>query len=125
MLTLAKPTQATALTALQSINSVGCCKPQPEFGSMPQAAPTGETDCAWAQRPSITFPQIAAVIHSNGLQTREFIVITGAIINDVKLVGMKMQGMIAAYPPESSRTTAGAALVQVGLGCVSGARPRR
>jgi hypothetical protein len=44
------------------------------------------------------FPQVTAIIHASGLATREFIVLTGAIINDVGFVGMKMQGMIKAYP---------------------------
>jgi hypothetical protein len=51
-----------------------------------------------AQYIDTNFPQVTAIIHTNGLATREFIVLTGAIINDVGLVGMKMQGMIKAYP---------------------------
>jgi hypothetical protein len=45
------------------------------------------------------FPQVTSIIHANGLATREFIVLTGAIINDVGFVGMKMQGMFKTYPP--------------------------
>jgi hypothetical protein len=44
------------------------------------------------------YPQIAAIIKQNGLATREFIVIIGAVINDVTLVGMKRQGTLKAYP---------------------------
>ena len=47
------------------------------------------------------YPQIAAIIHANGLATREFLVVTGAIINDLGIVGMKKQGLIPAYPPNS------------------------
>jgi hypothetical protein len=47
------------------------------------------------------YPQIASIIHANGLTTREFIVVTGAIINDLGFVGMKKQGLIKAYPPNS------------------------
>ena len=47
------------------------------------------------------FPQVAAIIHSHGLTTREFMVVTIAYINDVTFVGMKKQGMIKDYPPNS------------------------
>jgi hypothetical protein len=47
------------------------------------------------------FPQSAAVIHSHSLTTREFILVSIAYINDVTFVGMKRQGMIQAYPPNS------------------------
>lgn len=48
-----------------------------------------------------SFPLVAAVIHSHGLTTREFIVVSMAFINDVTFVGMKKQGMIKDYPPNS------------------------
>jgi hypothetical protein len=48
-----------------------------------------------------SFPQVAAVIHSHGLTTREFILVSIAFINDVTFVGMKKQGVIQAYPPNS------------------------
>jgi hypothetical protein len=47
------------------------------------------------------FPQVAAIIHSHGLTTREFMVVTIAYINDITFVGMKKQGMIKDYPPNS------------------------
>ena len=47
------------------------------------------------------FPQVAAIIHAHGLTTREFMVATIAFINDVTFVGMKKQGMIKDYPPNS------------------------
>jgi hypothetical protein len=48
-----------------------------------------------------SFPQIAAAIHTHSLTTREFIVISIAFINDVSFVGMKKQGVIKDYPPNS------------------------
>ena len=47
------------------------------------------------------FPQVAAAIHAQSLTTREFIVVSIAFINDVTFVGMKKQGMIKDYPPNS------------------------
>jgi hypothetical protein len=44
------------------------------------------------------FPQIAAVVHSHGITTREYIVISMAFINDVTAVAMKRQGAIKDYP---------------------------
>jgi hypothetical protein len=64
-----------------------------------------------AQYIDAQYPQIAAIIHANGLATREFIVITGALLNDVGFVGMKEQGIIQAYPPNSV-TPANAALIE-------------
>jgi hypothetical protein len=57
------------------------------------------------------YPQIAAIIHANGLSTREFLVATSAIINDLGLVGMKKQGLIQTYPPNSI-TPGNAALIE-------------
>lgn len=54
-----------------------------------------------AKRMDADFPQIAAVIHSHSLTTREFILVSVAFINDVTFVGMKRQGMIHVYPPNS------------------------
>lgn len=47
------------------------------------------------------FPQIAAVFHRNGITSREYIVVTLAFMNDVMLVGMKKQGSIKTYPPNT------------------------
>jgi hypothetical protein len=52
-----------------------------------------------AQDIDTKYPQIAAVIRANGLATREFLVATGALINDMGWVGMKKGGMVQAYPP--------------------------
>jgi hypothetical protein len=57
------------------------------------------------------FPQVAAIIHNNGLTTREWIVATGAIINDVGFVGMKKQGLIKEYPANAI-TPENAALIE-------------
>jgi hypothetical protein len=47
------------------------------------------------------FPQVAAIIRGHGLTTREFILVTVAFVNDVTFVGMKKQGVIKDYPPNS------------------------
>jgi hypothetical protein len=110
VLTLAKA-QATA-TAMQSINQLIAANPSLSAALDNSSSTTGkETITQQAQYIDSKYPQISAVIHANGLQSREFIVITGAIINDVGFVGMKMQGMIASYPPNSI-TPANAAFVQ-------------
>ena len=64
-----------------------------------------------AQNIDAKFPQIAAVIHANGLATREFLVVVGAIINDVGWVTMKKGGMVKSYPP-GMITPENAALVE-------------
>jgi hypothetical protein len=48
-----------------------------------------------------SFPQVATAIHAQSLTTREFIIVSIAFINDVTFVGMKKQGMIKDYPPNS------------------------
>jgi len=45
-----------------------------------------------------SFPQLTAVVHSNGLTTREYVMVSLAFLNDVMIVGMKKQGMIKEYP---------------------------
>jgi hypothetical protein len=110
VLTLAKA-QATA-TALQSINQLVAANPSLNAALDASGGATGKKPITQqAQDIDSQYPQISAIIHANGLQTREFIVITGAIINDVMLVGMKMQGMVSSYPPNSI-TPANAAFVQ-------------
>jgi hypothetical protein len=110
VLTLAKA-QATA-TAMQTINQMIASNPSLSAALDNSSNTTGkETITQQAQYIDSKYPQISAVIHANGLQTREFIVVTGAIINDVTFVGMKMQGMISTFPPNSI-TPANAALIQ-------------
>ncbi len=48
-----------------------------------------------------TFPEAAAIVHRNGLGTREYIMVSLALMNDYMLVGMKKQGTIKEYPPNS------------------------
>jgi len=54
-----------------------------------------------AKKMDADFPQIAAIIHAHGITTRDYILISIAFMNDVTFVGMKRQGMIQAYPPNS------------------------
>ena len=110
LLTLDKAQEAA--TAMQSINQMIAADPSLNAALDSSSNTTGkQTITLQAQYIDSKYPQISAVIHANGLQTREFIVVTGAIINDVGFVGMKMQGMIASYPPNSI-TPANAAFVQ-------------
>jgi hypothetical protein len=88
-----------AANALQSINQLVAANP-----SLNAALDAGSDSTSkkpitqQAQDIDTKYPQIAAVIKQNGLATREFIVLMGAIINDLGWVGMKKQGMIKAYP---------------------------
>jgi len=101
-----------AATAMQSINLLVAANPSLNAAMDQSANTTGkETITQQAQNIDSQYSQISTIIHANGLQTREFIVITGAIINDVGFVGMKMQGMITTYPPNSI-TPANAAFVE-------------
>ncbi len=96
-LTLEKAQKAAA--AMQSINQLVAANPALN-GAMNADNTTGkETITQQAQSIDSKYPQVAAIIHQNGLQTREFIVLTGAIINDVGFVTLKKQGMIPSYPP--------------------------
>jgi hypothetical protein len=96
-LTLEKAQKAA--TAMQSINQLVAANPALN-GAMSADNTTGkETITQQAQTIDSKYPQVAAIIHQNGLQTREFIVLTGAIINDVGFVTLKKQGMIPSYPP--------------------------
>ena len=47
------------------------------------------------------FPQATAVVKSAGLSTREYLVISIALFNDVMIVGMKKQGAIKEYPADA------------------------
>ena len=47
------------------------------------------------------YPQVAAIIKSHGLTTREDILVTQAFISGIMMVGMKKQGVIKDYPPNS------------------------
>jgi hypothetical protein len=100
VLTLDKAQKAA--TAMQSINQLIAANPSLNAALDAGSGTTGkETITQQAQTIDSKYPQISAIVHANGLETREFIVLTGAIINDVGFVGMKEQGMISSYPPNS------------------------
>jgi hypothetical protein len=61
----------------------------------------GQTIVQRAKLIDTKYPQVAAVIHSNGLTTREYVVVFQAFISDVMMVGMKKEGVIKEYPPNS------------------------
>jgi hypothetical protein len=89
-----------AATAMQAINQLVASNPALNGAMQANSSSTAkETITQQAQTIDSKYPPIAAIIHQNGLQTREFIVITGAIINDVGFVTLKKQGMIPSYPP--------------------------
>jgi hypothetical protein len=99
-LTLEKA-QKTA-KAMYGINQLVAANPSLNAALDAGSSTTGKKPIAQqAQDIDSKYPQIAAIIHANGLTTREFIVVTGAIINDLGFVGMKKQGLIKAYPPNS------------------------
>jgi hypothetical protein len=88
-----------AATALQSINQLVAANPSLNAALDAGSETTGKKPITQqAQDIDSKYPQISAIIKQNGLATREFIVITGAIINDISWVGMKNQGMIKSYP---------------------------
>jgi hypothetical protein len=87
-------------TAMQSINQLVAANPSLNAAMDAGSSTTGKKPITQqAHDIDSQYPQIAAIIHANGLATREFIVLTGAIINDVGWVGMKKSGMVQAYPP--------------------------
>ncbi|MFZ0337192.1 MAG: hypothetical protein WAL45_04110 [Terracidiphilus sp.] len=88
-----------AATAMQSINQLIAANPalSGAMHASPDAAK--ETITQAAQTIDSKYPQVAAIIQQNGLQTREFLVILGAFINDFELVILKKQGKIPSYPP--------------------------
>jgi hypothetical protein len=47
------------------------------------------------------FPQGVAILHRNGLTTREYVVVCLAMLNDIMIVGMKKQGSVKDYPANS------------------------
>ncbi len=89
-----------AATALQAINQLVAANPSLNAAMDASSNTTGKKPITQqAQDIDSLYPQVAAIIHQNGLATREFIVIVGALINDLGWVTMKKQGMIQAYPP--------------------------
>jgi hypothetical protein len=47
------------------------------------------------------FPQGVALIKKQGMTTREYVVLSFALLNDVMIVGMKKSGQLKAYPANS------------------------
>ena len=47
------------------------------------------------------FPQVAALLRAHGMSTRDYIMTSLAYLNDLMIVGMKKEGMIKDYPPNS------------------------
>ena len=91
--------QRTA-TALQAINQLVAANPSLNAAMDASSGTTGKKPITQqASDIDTKFPQVAAIIHKNGLATREFIVVTGALINDLGWVTMKKQGMVKSYPP--------------------------
>jgi hypothetical protein len=88
-------------TAMQSINQLVASNPSLNAAMDSNTATGKKPITQQAQDIDAKYPQVAAIIHANGLATREFIVITGAIINDAGFVGLKKQGLMSAYPPNS------------------------
>jgi hypothetical protein len=101
-----------AATALQTINRMVAANPSLNAAMDSSSSTTGKKPITQqAQDIDAKFPQVAVVIHQNGLATREFIVVTGALINDLGWVSMKKNGMVKAYPP-GMITAANAALIE-------------
>ena len=110
VLTLDKA-QKTA-TAMQSLNQLVAANPSLNAAMDAGSDSTGKKPITQqAQDIDSKYPQVAAIIRANGLATREFIVLTGAIINDMGWVSMKKSGMVPAYPP-GMITPANAALIE-------------
>jgi hypothetical protein len=96
-LTLDKAQKAGA--AMQSINQLIAANPSLNAAMNAGSSSTAKKSITQqAQDIDSKYPQVSAVIRQNGLQTREFIVITGALINDVGVVSMKKQGLVKDYP---------------------------
>jgi phenylacetate-coenzyme A ligase PaaK-like adenylate-forming protein len=84
---------------VQSINQLAAANPSLNAALDGSSGTTGKKPIAQqAQDIDSRYPKIAAIIRTNGLGTREFIVITGAILNDVGWVTMKKGGMVQTYP---------------------------
>jgi hypothetical protein len=109
-LTLDKAQKAAA--AMQSINQLIAANPSLSAALNNGSNSTSqETITQQAQDIDSKYPQISAIIEQSGLASREFIVLIGAIINDVGIVGMKKQGLVTSYPA-GMITTENAALIE-------------
>jgi hypothetical protein len=98
VLTLDKAQKAA--TAMQAINTLVAANPSLNAAMDTSSSTTGKKPITQQAHDIDTqYQQVAAIIHQNGLATREFIVVTGALINDLGWVSMKKSGMVQAYPP--------------------------
>lgn len=103
--------QKTA-NAMNAINRLVAANPKMSAAMDAGSDSTGQKPITQQARDiDSKYPEVASIIQANGLTTREFIVVTGAIMNDLGFVGMKKQGMISACPP-GSVTPANAALIE-------------
>jgi hypothetical protein len=101
-----------AATALQAINQLVAANPSLNAAMDASSGTTGKKPITQQAHDIDTqYQQVAAIIHQNGLATREFIVIIGALFNDLGWVTMKKQGMVKDYPP-GMITPANAALIE-------------
>ena len=89
-----------AVTALQAINQLVAANPSLNAAMDASSGTTGKKPITQQAHDIDTqYQQVAAIIHQNGLATREFIVVIGALFNDLGWVTMKKQGMVQSYPP--------------------------
>ncbi len=101
-----------AATAMQGINQLAAANPSLNAALNAGSSTTGKKPMTQqAHDIDSQFAQIASIIHSSGLTTREFIVVTAAIINDMGFVSLKKSGTIQAYPP-GMITTENAELIE-------------
>jgi phenylacetate-coenzyme A ligase PaaK-like adenylate-forming protein len=98
VLTLDKAQKAA--TAMQAIDQLVAANPSLNAALDASSSTTGKKPITQQAHDIDTqYQQVAAIVHQNGLATREFIVIIGALINDLGWVSMKRQGMVQSYPP--------------------------
>lgn len=97
-LTMAKVDQyITASTALKKYVDT-----HPELGKrMNSGDSDNESISQKAADLDLHFPEAAVVLRSNGFATREYLVMSLALLNDIMIVGMKKQGALKEYPPKS------------------------
>ncbi|MGB9029419.1 MAG: hypothetical protein WCC27_04785 [Acidobacteriaceae bacterium] len=98
--TLTMPKIQNLVAATDAINKMVAADPSLKQ-KMDAGADTDKTLDQKVRNIDTNFPQVAAVLHSHGLSTREYLLVTLAFINDVSFVAMKKQGMIKDYPPNS------------------------
>ena len=98
--TLTMPKIENLVAATDAINKMVAADPSLKQ-KMDAGADNNKTLDQKVRNIDTNFPQVAAILHSHGLSTREYLLVTLAFINDVSFVGMKKSGMIKDYPPNS------------------------